>query len=1290
MIEDRAQARAFGAIADELVAAGLSFRFQARGRSMLPAIRDGEILHVQPVDTATVRVADLVLFKDGAGFKAHRIVQRRRNDVFVTRGDAGLEPDNAIRGSQIMGKIIAKECVETGRVVGLDGLMPRMKFFASEGKRFISRRFRRAGTAQSTHLVTTFFLVSVILILPFTAAAQQTVGGVALDNANSQIFTVGGNGTTCTAGAGTTWNCTFTHTTNAVALSTSTGLLVVGFSINTQGNGLDSQVTAITYNGISMGSPAVNYSPGNNFRIQIYYLKSAALTSGTHTVAFTVNKTGGQGNPLGLVAGAITLYQVKQDFGAIYPIVATNFGTSATASVSFSGTNKPGTNDGVIDVLGVAQGTTVTPNTNPTPPLVFENKLWSAQSGTSGQDVTGASSSAGGIGATLTMQEGLTASTAWSLAAIAVPASQPTAVKTDAFSATQTSNGILLSWNTSGEMHNLGFDVYREIAGQKVKINPSLIAGSALLMRQAQEQHGARTYGWMDRAPASGGLYWLEDVDLNGTRTMHGPVSVGFDTSPSLAVTRAITMQDLAHATSIQTSANPSFASAHVREAVAKPKFSATNREIGFRLASPPAVKILADHEGWYRVTQPQLVAAGLSFSAEARSLHLFAEGVEQPIRITGASSRFGPQAAIEFYGTAIDTPYSGQRVYWLVASNQQGKRISTESATGSDGPLAQSFIQTLELKPRTTYFAALLHENTDNFFGPLVSPEPAIQTLNVSNLVNGEATFEIALQGVTLGQQHNVTVTLNGATLGNLNFIDQEEGKARFQIPAGVLANGANTITLTAQQGDNDLSVLDYINLSFPHSFTAESDFLKFTANAGQSVSVTGFVHAPLRLIDITNPAQPFAITSRTAIRNGSYTLEANIPWTSAGQHTLLALSDAQLSNPSAIMFHDPSDLHSPQAGAEAVMLTTPQFADQVRPLAELRRSEGKSVAVINVNDVYDEFNFGEPTPYAIRTFLRISTRAWHTAPHYLLLAGDASVDPRNYLGFGFFDFVPTKIVITSALKTASDDWFSDFENTGFAKIATGRLPARNAADMQTMVGKIVGYNSVTSGESWTNQSTVVADVDDPSLSFTQAAMSVQKMLPQTMNVTDVFASSLGAGTARQNLLAGINAGQLLVNYNGHGSVEIWGSGLLDDTMAASLSNGNKLPMFVAMNCLNGFFHDVYTESLATALMLAPNGGAVSVWASSGLTEASPQFQMDQALMQGLFSQPSTTVGDAVLFAKSGIADADTRKTFILFGDPMMRLKTVGSVQPVLPDPSSGLPVKDPGTIPRRFFNEN
>ncbi len=871
------------------------------------------------------------------------------------------------------------------------------------------------------------------------------------------------------------------------------------------------------------------------------------------------------------------------------------------------------------------------------------------------------------------MAESLSASVAWTIAAVAIPTTNPTAVKTQAFTAGPVSNGVLLSWHTSGEMHNLGFNVYREFGGRRVKLNPSLIAGSALLMRETQEQHGAKTYGWIDHTPANAGLYWLEDVDVNGTRTMHGPVPVEANAALPRVTISAVMTQELGRSNFAQAGRDlrADSAEAHVRERAATPNFSASTREIGFQLASQPAVKIFVDHEGWYRVTQAQLVAAGLSRDIEARKLHLFAEGVEQPIRITGATRGFGPQAAIEFYGTAIDTPYSGQRVYWLAATDQPGMRIRRDAGIGREGPQPQSFIQTLELKPRTIYFAALLKDNTDNFFGPLVSPTSESQTLTVSNVAPGEGSFEIALQGVTLGQQHDVTVTLNGATLGSVNFGDQQGGKAKFEIPSGVLTNGTNTVTLTAQLGDNDLSVLDYINISFPHTFTAESDSLRFKANAGESVTVGGFVRPPSRVIDITDAARPIEIKFRTTTRSEMYALHANVPWTSAGMHELLAISDAQMDSPAAMTLHRPSNLHSAQSGAEVVMLAAPQFTDQVRPLAELRQSEGRSVAIVSVDDVYDEFNFGERTPYAIRDFLRTATTAWTNKPHYLLLAGDASVDPRDYLGFGSFDFVPTKVVITSALKTASDDWFSDFNNTGFATIATGRLPARTTAEMQTIIGKILNYTSGQAG-SWTNQSMMVADIDDSSANFSQAALSVQNMLPQTMTVSDVFVGILGPDTAKQNLLAGINGGRLLVNYNGHGSVEIWGSGLFDDTDASSLTNGSKMPLFIAMNCLNGFFHDVYTQSLAEALMLAPNGGAVSVWASSGLTDAGPQFQMDQELVRTLFSRPLITVGDAVLSAKSAIADSDVRKTFILFGDPLMRLKQPESLLPIQSPPSA------------------
>jgi uncharacterized repeat protein (TIGR01451 family) len=837
----------------------------------------------------------------------------------------------------------------------------------------------------------------------------------------------------------------------------------------------------------------------------------------------------------------------------------------------------------------------------------------------------------------------------------------PNAVKLNTFVAGQTGPAVLVTWRSGGELHNLGYNVYRESGGSKVQLNPSLIAGSALSMRETVEQHGAKSYAWIDRSPVNGGLYWLEDVDLNGSRTMYGPISVESGPSPTHAVARSAMLSDMARSNAAASPTNG--AQSHIREAVVTPVISKATLTTGFQLAAQPAVKIFVAQEGWYHVTQPQLVAAGLNPNLLSSSLHLFAEGVEQPIRVTGAASVFGSQGAIEFYGTAIDTPYSGQRVYWLMSSAQPGLRIPGASGAGSPGPQAQSFVQTLELKPRTTYFAALLNENTDNFFGPLVSSTAAVQTLNVSNLAPGGATILVALQGATQQQQHDVTVAVNGAALGNVNFVGQQQGKGQFTIPSGILTNGANTITLTAQLGSNDLSFIDHIDVSFLQTFTAQSDLLKFTAPAGDSVTVNGFAQTPTRLMDITNPVQPFAVAYTVSHQGGGYALQTSVPWTSSGTHTLLALADDQLAVPASLAPHQPSALHQPQAGAGVVILTAPQFVSQMQPLAALHQAEGRPVVMVTADQVYDEFNFGERTPYAIKNFLQTATTAWSNKPHYLLLGGDASVDPRDYLGFGFFDFVPTKIVVTAELKTASDDWFSDFGNTGYAQIATGRLPARTVSDAQTMVGKILSYASANAqSASWTSDTMLVADTDDPSVSFSQAALAVQKLLPPTMTVNDVFAGTVGISTARQDILAGINSGQLLVNYNGHGSVQVWGNSLFDDTAAATLTNGNRLPLFVMMNCLNGFFHDVYTQSLAEALLLSPQGGAVAVWASSGLTAPDPQFQMDQALVKTLFAQPSIPLGDAVLFAKSGIADSDTRRTFILFGDPLMRLKQPGA----------------------------
>jgi hypothetical protein len=141
--------------------------------------------------------------------------------------------------------------------------------------------------------------------------------------------------------------------------------------------------------------------------------------------------------------------------------------------------------------------------------------------------------------------------------------------------------------------------------------------------------------------------------------------------------------------------------------------------------------------------------------------------------------------------------------------------------------------------------------------------------------------------------------------------------------------------------------------------------------------------------------------------------------------------------------------------------------------------------------------------------------------------------------------------------------------------------------------------------------------------------------------------------------IIAGINQGPLLVNYAGHGSVAIWRGSIFTADDADLLNNGSRLPLVISMTCLNGYFHDASTfASLADALLKAPGGGAVAVFASSGLSSPEPQGFMNQELIRQLFNGESLTIGQAIQRAKAATDNLDVRRTWILFGDPTTRLK--------------------------------
>ncbi len=127
----RLQSCIFSELAAGLLQSGIGFRFQARGRSMLPSIQDGEILYVRAIAPRKLKAGEIVLFKSGGEFKAHRIV-RKRGQRFITRGDAAMETDGEICGEQIVGRIFARQCEPSGPLVPLTGTRIRLKFFAKQ------------------------------------------------------------------------------------------------------------------------------------------------------------------------------------------------------------------------------------------------------------------------------------------------------------------------------------------------------------------------------------------------------------------------------------------------------------------------------------------------------------------------------------------------------------------------------------------------------------------------------------------------------------------------------------------------------------------------------------------------------------------------------------------------------------------------------------------------------------------------------------------------------------------------------------------------------------------------------------------------------------------------------------------------------------------------------------------------------------------------------------------------------------------------------------------------------
>ena len=104
-------------VARALLAEGRAVRFRARGWSMAPELRDGDLLTIVPRPRRALRRGDVAFFTLGTRVLAHRVVGRDAAEALICRGDHWLCDPERVPEQAVLGLVVA--------VNGCDTPLPR-------------------------------------------------------------------------------------------------------------------------------------------------------------------------------------------------------------------------------------------------------------------------------------------------------------------------------------------------------------------------------------------------------------------------------------------------------------------------------------------------------------------------------------------------------------------------------------------------------------------------------------------------------------------------------------------------------------------------------------------------------------------------------------------------------------------------------------------------------------------------------------------------------------------------------------------------------------------------------------------------------------------------------------------------------------------------------------------------------------------------------------------------------------------------------------------------------------
>ena len=111
-------------LAAQVLRGGNSLRITARGASMLPFLRDGDVVSVIPIAPDRVAVGDVICYESPPGrVFLHRVI-RRDGTGFVAKGDA-LRFVESVDATDVLGTVVAVQ--RNGRTIGWDNEAARRR-----------------------------------------------------------------------------------------------------------------------------------------------------------------------------------------------------------------------------------------------------------------------------------------------------------------------------------------------------------------------------------------------------------------------------------------------------------------------------------------------------------------------------------------------------------------------------------------------------------------------------------------------------------------------------------------------------------------------------------------------------------------------------------------------------------------------------------------------------------------------------------------------------------------------------------------------------------------------------------------------------------------------------------------------------------------------------------------------------------------------------------------------------------------------------------------------------------